>query len=254
MQQLLEKLQRTPDSHKGENGKVLVVGGSEKYTGAPALAAKAALRSGSDLVKVMTSEDAKQVVQGYSENLIVESYGERFDAASVERAYELEKWADATVIGPGLPDFDVQALKKFSEKAENLLIDAEAIGYLLDTSGNIFTPHSEEAEVIRERYSSIEKFTQETGNTVLLKGQKDRIFSEDGIIENETGNPGMTVGGTGDALAGIAASFRAQGLRAKEAASLAAYVNGKAGDRAYKEKGNALLATDVIEEIPEILK
>lgn len=253
MEELFEKLERPSNSHKGENGKVLVIGGSQKYTGAPALAAEATLRAGTDLVKILTSEQAKPVVQSFSENLIVESYGERFDENSLEKALKLEQWADTTVIGPGLSDFDENALKKFGEESGNLVIDAEAIEPLLEITDSIFTPHSGEAEALGEKSGSIKMFAHETENTVLMKGEKDRIFSGKKIFKNETGNSGMTVGGTGDVLAGIVASFSSQGLDDLEASHLAAYVNGKAGEKAAEKFGKGLLATDIIEEIPKIL-
>lgn len=253
MEELFEKLERPSDSHKGENGKVLVIGGSRKYTGAPALTAQAALRAGTDLVKVLTAEEAKPVIQGFSANLIVESYGERFNEDSLEKAFELDKWADTTVIGPGLSDFDKDSIKEFADEAGSLVIDAETIEPLLESSGNIFTPHSGEAKVMREKYGSEKAFASETGNTVLLKGKVDRIYSGDKVFENETGSPGMTVGGTGDVLAGIVASFRSQGLENVGAARLGAYVNGKAGEKAFGKFGNGLLATDLVDQVPRVL-
>jgi ADP-dependent NAD(P)H-hydrate dehydratase len=254
MEELIEKLGRPSDSHKGENGKVLVIGGSRKYAGAPALASEAALRAGADLVKILTAEEARPVVQGFSENLIVESYGEDLDENSLEKAWELEEWADATVIGPGLTDFDEIALKEFGEKAENLVVDAEVIEPLMETSGNVFTPHSGEAEVLKNGYGSIQAFARETGNKALLKGEIDKVFSGEDVCSSETGNAGMTVGGSGDVLTGLVAAFEAQGLKDVEAATLAAHVNGEAGDRAYEEYGNGLVATDIVEKIPEVLK
>lgn len=253
MEELISKLERKTNSHKGENGKVLIVGGSDKYTGAPALAAKAALRSGADLVKILTSEGAKPVVQSFSENIIAESYGKKFDNKSLEKAQELEKWADVTVIGPGLTKFNREALQQFAEGAEDIVIDAEAIKPLLDTSGNIFTPHSGEAECIDEKSGSIKIFSDETGSTVLLKGEKDRIFSRKQIFENETGCATMTVGGTGDVLTGIVASLKAQDLEDVEAARLGAYVNGLAGEKAAESYDNGALPTDMIEFIPDVL-
>lgn len=253
MEELFEKLERPSDSHKGENGKVLVIGGSSKYTGAPALAAEAALRAGADLVKILTAEEAKPVIQGFSENLIVESYGEKFNEDSLEKASELDQWADTTVIGPGLSDFDEDSIKEFAEEEGNLVIDAEAIEPLLETSGNIFTPHSGEAKVMREKYGSEKAFASEADNTVLLKRKADRIYSGNEVFENETGSQGMTVGGTGDVLAGIVASFRSQGLDNLEAVRLGAFVNGRAGEKAFEEFGNSLLATDLVEQIPEVI-
>jgi len=249
MKELFEKLERPSDSHKGENGKVLVIGGSSKYIGAPALAARAALRSGADLVKILTSEEAKPVIQSFSENFIVESYGEVFDKNSLDKALELEKWADCTVIGPGLSEFEQQALEDFEEKSGDLVVDAEAIEALKNSSRNIFTPHDGEARVLRENYGSIEGFVSQTENAVLLKGEIDKIYSKGEVFENKSGCAGMTVGGTGDVLSGILASFKAQGLSNIEASRLAAYVNGKAGEKAVEEYGNGLLATDLVEKI-----
>ncbi|QKQ98646.1 NAD(P)H-hydrate dehydratase [Candidatus Nanohaloarchaea archaeon] len=254
MEQLLQKIHRDSGSHKGQNGKVLVIGGSEKYTGAPALAAQAALRSGADLVKVLTSEDAKPVVQGFSENLIVESYGETFDEGSLRKAWELEEWADTTVVGAGLVDFDPVTLKEFAEEAGRLVVDAAAIEPLLEFTDNIFTPHSGEAEAIRQEYGSEKDFAAETGSTVLLKGEVDKVFSEETVFENDTGCAGMTVGGTGDVLAGLVAGFRSQDLADVEASRLAAYVNGRAGEKVFEEHGNGLVATDLLDFIPAVLK
>lgn len=254
MKELFEKLERSANSHKGQNGKVLVIAGSNKYTGAPALVAEAALRSGADLVKILTSEEAKPVVQRFSENLIVESYGRSFDSESIEKALELDKWADTTVIGPGLSDKDDNVLKEFGEEAGELVIDAEAIKPLRDTSGNIFTPHSGEAERLKKEYESLQNFSREASNTVLLKGETDQIYSGEKVFENESGCAGMTVGGTGDVLAGIVAAFRSQGLTDVESARLAAYVNGKAGEKAFDEYGNGLVATDIVERIAKVVK
>lgn len=253
MEELFEKLERPSNSHKGENGKVLVIGGSKKYTGAPALSAEAALRAGADLVKILTAEKARPVVQGFSENLIVESYGKEFDEGSLDKALELERWADTTVIGPGLSDFDEKTLRKFGERAENLVIDAEAIEPLIQKTGQIFTPHPGEAQIMREEYDSEKAFASETGNTVLLKGEVDKIFSGNKVFTNETGSSGMTAGGTGDVLAGIVASFRSQGLDKSEASRLGAYVNGKAGEKAFEKQGNGLLATDIVENVARVI-
>lgn len=254
MQELFEKLERDSGSHKGQNGKVLVIAGSSKYTGAPALVAEAALRSGADLVKILTVEEAKPIVQSFSENMIVESFGEMFNRDSLEKAREMERWADVTVIGPGLSDASEDAVELFGEQAGKLVVDAEAIESLQETSHNIFTPHSGEAKVLEEKYDSLKSFAYENDNTVLRKGETDRIYSTEEVFENETGCAGMTVGGTGDVLAGIVASFKSQGLSNVEAARLAAYVNGKAGEKSFEKQGNGLVATDIIDRIPEVIK
>lgn len=250
---IAEKLNRASDSHKGQNGKVLVIGGSEKFTGAPALSAEACLRAGADLVKILTHEENRKVVASYSKDFIVESYGQNFDRNSLEKARKLERWADVTVVGPGF-EVDSEALKDFLSDSGRLVIDAECIEQSLDVSDAVFTPHKEEAEVISSRFGSLENFSIETDNTVLLTSKKDEIFHKGEKYVNETGCPAMTVGGTGDVLTGIVASLRSQGLRKKEAAYFSAYLNGKAGEKAEEKFGNGLKASDLPEEVAKILE
>lgn len=253
IEEIASKLSRPQDTHKGQNGKVLVIAGSERFTGAPALAAEAALRSGADLVKIFTAKKARPVVQGYSQDFIVESYGEKFNEESLEKAEELEQWADVTVIGPGLKADD-EAVEKFSRDAGNLVVDAEAIEACLNSSKNVFTPHSREAQAIRDKYSSIRKFVSQEENTVLLTSDVDKIYSADSVLENRTGNSSMTAGGTGDVLTGILAGLWSQGLEREESAYLATYINGKAGEKVSEKYGNGLKASDLPLEVAKVLK
>jgi NAD(P)H-hydrate epimerase len=251
-------LERREDSHKGENGKVAVIGGSKDFTGAPSLSAQAALRSGADLVKILVPESIKDVVAGYSENLIVEGYKQDyFGEASLNKAEEVFEWADVIVAGPGLGSPDQNALEKFLGKTEKpKVIDADAIppGVTADVENAVFTPHSGEAEIMEESFGSIERFIEERKDLVVLeKGPEDRIYSESGAKRVSAGHPGMAVGGTGDVLTGIVAALIAQGFEKKEAAVKAAEVNGKAGERATERYGNGMLATDLLEEIPKVL-
>jgi ADP-dependent NAD(P)H-hydrate dehydratase len=245
---------REKDSHKGENGKVAVIGGSRDYTGAPALSAQAALRAGCDLAKIVTSEEVSGTVASYSENLIVGEYPSGcLETSGVENAVDTIEWSDAVVIGPGLGEPDESAVKEVIEKVDApLIIDADAMEPALETSvsGAVLTPHRGEKKLIEERYNSIESFVEETGNVVLVKGAEDRIYSENGVERVSAGHPGMTVGGTGDVLAGITASLISQGLDPEKAAVKAAEINGRAGEKAAEEYGNGLLATDLLEEIP----
>lgn len=252
MQELFEKLSRDEGSHKGQNGKVLVVGGSEKYAGAPALAAQAALRAGADLVKILTSDQVRPVVQSFSENLIVESFGESFDRSSLEKALKLDEWSYTTVVGPGLLDFDEEALRDFAERSDELVVDAGAIRSLREVKA-VFTPHAREAEDLEEEYGSLKAFADETGSTVLLKGKIDTIYSGERVFGNEAGCAGMTAGGTGDVLAGIVAAFCAQGLEEEDAARLAAHVSGLAGEKVFEKYGNGLVATDMLDEIARVV-
>ncbi|MFB6209697.1 MAG: NAD(P)H-hydrate dehydratase [Candidatus Nanohaloarchaea archaeon] len=258
MEHLLEKLDRDPDSHKGENGKVGIIGGSKDFTGAPSLSAKAALRTGCDLAKILTSEYSRSVVAGFSENFIVDSHPSGYlDERGMEKAEELQDWSDCCVIGPGLGDPDDDTIRQMvSEASKPLIIDAEAIQPALDAElyDAVFTPHRGEAEVIRERFTSIQDFVDEKEVVVVVKGQVDRIYSPEGVEANDTGDPTMTVGGTGDVLTGIIASLVSQGLDPEEAARLGCWIDGKAGELASEEYGNGALATDMIENIPEVIE
>jgi hydroxyethylthiazole kinase-like uncharacterized protein yjeF len=251
-------LNRKPDSHKGENGKVGIIGGSVDFSGAPALSAQAALRTGSDLVKVLTSESVKNVVSAYSENLIVDSYpSDYLGLSGVETALEKISWSGVAVIGPGLGSPDSEAVGEIVERTEvPLVIDADAIEPALnfDVSNAVLTPHRGETELIEDEYGSIEDFVEEKDDVVvLLKGAEDRIYSEDGVETVYKGHSGMTVGGTGDVLTGIVASLISQGMSKREAAVKAAEINGLAGEKAGEEFGNGLVATDLLDEISKFI-
>jgi NAD(P)H-hydrate epimerase len=254
----LEKLSRSKHSHKGENGKVLIIGGSKDYTGAPALAAQAALRTGCDLTKILTSHKAKNTISTYSENLIVSSYSTDYiEEKSIKKAQKMAKWSDAVIIGPGTSQPEPEALRKIIGKIQKpKIIDAEAIkpGIKAETSDAIFTPHKKEAETIRNEYGSMNNFVQSKNNVVVLeKGETDKVYFKDDRTEISRGHPGMTVGGTGDVLTGIAAALIAQNISLKEAAIKAAEINGRSGEKAAKKYGNGLNATDLLEEIPKVL-
>ncbi|MFB6199917.1 MAG: NAD(P)H-hydrate dehydratase, partial [Candidatus Nanohaloarchaea archaeon] len=149
-------MERKQDSHKGENGKVAVIGGSKEFTGAPALSAQAALRTGVDLTKIVTSEEVSDTVASFSENLIVEAYPSDFLGPSgVEDVLETVRWSDATVIGPGLGNPDPEAVEEIVERVDvPLVVDADAIKPALSAniSDAIFTPHQGEKELIEEEY------------------------------------------------------------------------------------------------------
>ncbi len=261
------------DSHKGDNGRLLVVGGGP-YTGAPALVGMGAYRIKVDLVQVAVPEHAYVPVASYSPNFIVrELEGKRhLIKKDVDEIEELLLWSDALVIGPGLGDD-----KETAEAIEDIIqicnkpmvIDADAItvvskdlSILKDKKG-ILTPHAGEFKRLtgvplpmdpESRMEQAQQLAKQTGMTVLLKGRVDVIASAERVKLNRTGNAGMTVGGTGDVLAGIAGGLLARGARPFDAARLAAYVNGTAGDIAYEELGYCFLATDVADRIPRAVR
>jgi len=263
----LRRVSRAPDSHKGDNGEVLVIGGGP-YVGAPALSAQAALRAGADLVRVACPTAVAHEVQGYSENLIVRPVeGREFEPGHVGQVMEFAARHDALVIGPGLGDSE-QTL----EAAEAILtaydgtavVDADALQVVpsLDTEATLIcTPHQGElrkmggpaAEDWRERADLVAEFAREIGATMLVKGRYDVISDGERTRVNRTGNPGMTVGGTGDVLAGVTGSFAAR-QEPIHAAALGAYVNGRAGDFAFERYDAGLVASDMLDHIPEAMR
>ena len=251
---------RSLESHKGDSGRILVIGGGP-YTGAPALTALAALRAGADIVTVAAPRRAAKTISCFSPNLIVrELSGEHLSLDDLSTLPDLFASHDVVVMGMGLgrhPDTG-DALARLIPLARKAVIDADALLTDLPLKG-ILTPHAGEFQRIsglslldldwRERMEPVKGFARERGVTVLLKGKVDLITDGEVMRANTTGNPGMTVGGTGDVLAGIAAAFYAR-TTALRAASAAAFVNGRAGDLVYLEKGFGMLATDLIEKIP----
>jgi NAD(P)H-hydrate epimerase len=260
-------LDRDPDSHKGDNGEVLVVGGGP-YTGAPTLSALAALRAGVDLVRVACPESVAGAVQGFSPNLIVRALpGDRVGPAHAERVASLAADNDVVVLGPGLGDGDgtEEFVREFLTAYEGrAVVDADALrvvpevdtdadlvctphqGELADMGGETATDPDERAELVRE-------FATEVGHTLLVKGAVDVIADGDDVRLNRTGNPGMTVGGTGDVLAGTVGALAAV-TDSFRAAAVGAYVVGRAGDAAAAANGAGLVATDLPDRLPEAMR
>jgi hydroxyethylthiazole kinase-like uncharacterized protein yjeF len=261
------------DSHKGDNGRLLVVGGGP-YTGAPALVGMGAYRIKVDLVQIAVPERAYVPVASYSPNFIVyELSGKRhLVKKDVDEIEELLPWSDALVIGPGLGN-DKETLEVIEDIIEicnkPMVIDADAIAVvardlsMLQSKTGILTPHAGEFKRLtgvplpldpESRTQQAQELAKHTGMTVLLKGRVDVIACADRVKLNRTGNAGMSVGGTGDVLAGIAGGLLARGVKPFDAARLAAFVNGTAGDIAYQDLGYCFLATDVADRIPRAVR
>jgi NAD(P)H-hydrate epimerase len=267
----LLSLSRRSDSHKGDHGEVLVVGGGP-YTGAPALAAQAALRAGADLVRVACPASVAAEVQGYSENLILRPFpGERLTPDAVDHVLELAADHDVLLLGPGLGD-DAETLAAVRELLAGYggrgVVDADALQVVPDASTDadlVCTPHRGELRAMggpeatdwRERRRLVAEYAAELGQTLLVKGAYDVVADAGGARVNRTGNPGMTVGGTGDVLAGAVAGLAASRDPAhdlREAAAIAAYATGRAGDAAADAIGGyGLCATDLLSRLPRAL-
>ncbi|WP_268238679.1 NAD(P)H-hydrate dehydratase [Halarchaeum nitratireducens] len=262
----LLSLERDPQAHKGDFGRVMVIGGGP-YTGAPALCAQAALRAGADLAYVACPDAIADTVQGYAEDLIVESYeGERLRPRDVDVLLAAAADRDVVVIGPGLGGADdtLDAVRDFLAGYEGTaVVDADALQVVPDVDTDatlVCTPHQGELATMggprvddwEERAALVAEFAAELDVTLLVKGAYDVISDGDVTRANRTGNPGMTVGGTGDVLAGITGAM-ASTRAPVQAAAIAAYANGSAGDAVVDERGYGLLASDLLGEIPPAL-
>jgi NAD(P)H-hydrate epimerase len=267
-----------PDQHKGEGGSVLILGGGP-YTGAPAVAGLAALRSGADLAILLVPRRAWAVVASYSPNLIVRPLNaDELNLEDPSNRVALNTWlkkADAVVVGPGAGQFDStraairSAVLRATEEGLPVVADADALAALAEAPellgpNVVVTPHAREFEVlfgealpppsdIEARAEVASRHARKTRATILVKGPVDIVADPDRVKRNATGHPAMSVGGTGDALAGIVGCLLAKGLRPFDAARLGAYISGRAGEIAAEEKWMGLVATDVVDAIPRVL-
>ena len=263
----LLRLTRDPGSHKGAHGEVLVVGGGP-YTGAPALSAQAALRAGADLVRVACPQSVAREVQGYSESLIVRPFeGSRLEPAHVDRLTGLAAEHDVLVVGPGsgAAEPSLDAVKRLlAAVGGRVVVDADALAVVpeVETEASLIcTPHQGELVGMggprepdwRARRDAVEAFAAEMGATLLVKGHYDVVSDGERTRVNRTGTPGMTVGGTGDVLAGVTGALAAR-LEPVDAAAVSAYVTGRAGELAVTGDGDGLLPTDLLESLPEALQ
>lgn len=272
---LVKKLypKREPWAHKGQFGKLLIIGGSKLYSGSPALAALAAIRSGCDLATVAAPQRAADIVAGFGPDLITHPLkGDWLAPAHLKECLELEKNATAAVIGGGINRHSqtLDLVRRFLQKTSlPCVVDADALHAILRAMALklkpnfLLTPHAREFEVLTDmlpsqnmsrRAEQVRSLAERLGCTVLLKGHIDVISDGSSIATNQTGNPYMTKGGTGDTLAGIAGAFLARGHSTLLSGCAAAYINGLAGDLAAQELGESLMALDLVDAIPKVLK
>ena len=262
---------RKPDSHKGDNGRVLVVAGSIDYVGAAYLAGMAAFRSGVDAVVVAAPEKVAWAINCLSPDFITKKFkGDFFTTTAIKEITEMSKKFDVTLIGNGIGKNagTLQFAAAVCRKIKGFkVIDADAISAvrIQDVQNAILTPHVGEYSVLMRNSNCNGEFKQLqeiTGtNVILLKGRiekrfgrADAVISKDKVVFNKAGNAGMTVGGTGDVLAGLCAGLLAQEKDLFKSAAAAAYVNGKAGDLLLRKYGWGFTASDVVEKLPEVLK
>ena len=264
---------RKNKSRKGDNGTVLVVGGSYIYHGAPILSSLAALRSGSDLVYTCVPKINAQATRAISPNLIVIPLvdAKLTRGAANKLLGQIPPGLDSATIGMGLAIKDIESLKTLVkpllDSDVRLCLDASALVNgilpLLQNQNVVVTPHAGEfkrmfgdipAESIKERILIVEKHAKKNSLTILLKGPSDIISDGKKTFLNSKKTPAMTVGGTGDVLSGIVAAFLAKNRNPLESASAAAFVNGLAGKLVQRKLGLHMTATDLVDVLPSILK
>ena len=272
---------RPVDAHKYDFGLLLVIGGGRFYSGSPALAALAAFRSGVDMVNIIAPKRAADIIAGFSPNL--SAYPLEGDwltkghlptlLSMTQNAKLVSNDKTAVVIGGGLgrsKETQETIEQYFLEIDVPVVIDADAIYVLkekpeiIKAKNFLITPHSYEfliltgqevaGKSIEEKAKIVQEQAERLATTILLKGAIDVISNGKETAINRLGCPYLTKGGTGDTLAGICGSLITQGIDCFTAAQAAAYINVKAGIIATKNKKQGLLATDLIEAIPSVLK
>ncbi len=275
------KWRRRRESRKGEHGRIIIVGGSDEFAGAPALAALAAFRVGVDIVTVIAPRTAAHDIRSQSPNLIVLPIeGKYFIPEHVDTVYKYCTRADVILIGPGIStrdealDFAAELYKKLVDSEKKVIVDADGIKALAKhelskyiKKNVVVTSHQREYEMLIGKSTSqisnpwkkaeeISKQVKEKcdGGIIVLKGNIDIITNGDRWKINMTGNPAMTVGGTGDVLSGTLAAILTKCEDVLEAACIATFIVGIAGDLATQELGYHILPTDVIEKIPIVMK
>jgi len=272
---LIKKLMvpRLDYSKKGDNGIVLVAGGSRNYHGAPILASMAALRCGTDLVYTTVPRSNILVTRSASPNIIALPLpDDKLTVGSANRLVAMiPKRADSAAIGMGMsiarPEALVALVRQLKSDGTKLLLDASSLipEALKEISGTntIITPHAGEFKRIfsgedagtteKERISNVHRLAKQYGITIILKGWIDVISDGEHVVINKMHNCAMTVGGTGDVLSGLTAGFLTKS-RPFDASILGVYFNGVAGNLAYDKMGLHMMATDLIEALPDAIK
>ncbi len=264
---------RKSSSRKGDNGKVLVLGGSYLYHGAPILSSLAALRAGTDLVYTCVPKINVTPTRAFSPNLIVVPLVDvKLTRGAVRKLVGIiPKELDSATIGMGLGIQDREALKilvkDLLDRAVMLSLDASAlVPEILNEIRDkkvIVTPHAGEfkrlfgelpTDNIKQRTMTVQKYAKDNGVTVLLKGPTDVVSDGTQTFLNPKNLSSMTVGGTGDVLSGIVAAMLSKNKNPVQAASAAVFVNGKAGALAQKKNGLHVVATDLLDFIPVAMK
>lgn len=269
---------RPREAHKGMFGHLLVVGGSEGMSGAPTMAARAALRTGVGLVTVAAPRSAQRIIASKLDEAMTIALPETDGAlanGAVDGVLEAAEQMDAVCLGPGVtrkPEAAAAVLELLRRLDKPIVLDADGLNALSDrpdslanrTAPTILTPHPGEcarllgtdtASVQSDRIGSVRDAAKRYGSVVVLKGARTLVCDgrapELPIAVNTTGNPGMATGGSGDTLTGMIGALLARNMDAFDAACLGVFLHGTAGDIAAEEIGpEGFTAGDIGEAIP----
>lgn len=239
-------------SHKGMNGKLGIFAGV-RYPGAAIVASQGAEKIGLDLIHIYTDPTSRDLVQGYSPFLITVPYSD------LSRSEE----NDSLLIGPGngLNEENDEIMSKLLSLDKPTLVDADGIKTLNRCKYTrkrpiVVTPHRKEFEILTGMEATEDNaysYARKTGNVVLLKGKVDIITDGKRIIHSPGGNARMTMGGTGDLLAGIVAALLAKGIDELHASALGSFINKKVGENAFLRHSYWFGIMDMVNTIPETM-
>ena len=258
---------KTPnvDSHKGDNGSVLIIGSNPDYIGAVIFAAEACILQGVDLVYIVAPESSASIIKQYNpEFIVISTPGNVLNMDGYSVIEPLIEKVDSILIGSGA------GLKKetgdlfnkiVTSTDKNIILDADALKLVdkenIKKANTVLTPHAQEfrtffdcdlPKTLEDKIELLQKLSKEYNTVILLKGVIDIISSADDYKLNNTGNPGMTVGGTGDILAGLTTAISTKNSL-YEAAYISAFILGRTGDEALSEYGFNFSAKDLLKRI-----
>ncbi len=265
---------RAHNSHKGNFGRILLLCGSRGYTGAAALAAMGALRSGAGLVYLGVPESIYTIEAVKLTEPVVFPLPDKdgkLNVTALQQILPMLERMDAVLIGPGLgqsEDTEEVVAALLQNFDGPIVLDADGINLMSKhkdilrgrTAPTILTPHAGEfvrfrAILTEDRLTSAAALADELGCIVVLKGSGTVTTDGNRAYVNPTGNPGMAVGGSGDVLAGIIVSLLGQGLPPLEAAACAVWLHGAAGDQCAAALGQyGMLPSDMLVELPRLMK
>lgn len=270
---------RRKNSHKGDYGKLLVIGGSKGMTGAAALASKSALMCGAGMVTLGIAQSLNAIMEEKLTEVMTLPLQDENGSLTEDAYYDIESdmnRMDTVLVGPGLgrsEEITRLVLRIAKEADVPLIIDADGLNALSQdmdileecSCDMIFTPHEAEFSrladldvkyIEKNRLTVASSFAQDYGVTLILKGPHTVVTAPDGKqYINMTGNPGMATAGSGDVLAGICASLVARGTKEHVAAAMAVYIHGLAGDICAQLYGEeSVSAGGICGCIPEALK